>query len=72
MSKPQPLPACENCLHVAQGEIDAGNIGAPRQLICRRFPPVSHPVNVGGQVAAMTLQPQVPPGGLCGEWESKN
>lgn len=70
--KNPPPPACENCAHHAQGEIDSNNIGAPRPLICRRFPPTSHPVNVGGSIAAMTMHPQVPPGGLCGEWESKN
>lgn len=65
-------PACENCAHVQPGDVDPSNIGAPRPLLCRRYPPTSHPVNVGGQLAFAAAHPQVPPQGLCGEWESAN
>lgn len=71
--KPAPAElACESCAYVTEAPIDPQNIGAPRALQCRRFPPTSHPVNVGGQIAMAVAHPQVPPGGYCGEYEPNN
>ncbi len=60
---------CDCCRHSTDGPIDPNNLGAPRQLLCRRHPPVPMLVGTpGGGVATLSQWPAVPPGGTCGEW----
>lgn len=70
--KPQPSTAvriCENCAHAQVAPLDPNNFGAPRPLVCRRYPPTLSTLHLGGgQVATSTGSPTVPPGGTCGEW----
>lgn len=68
MNPSTAIRICENCRHMQSGQIDPSNIGAPRPLLCKRYPPTLSLLSVNGNVVQANGHPTVPPGGTCGEW----
>lgn len=57
---------CKNCCYVAEAPLDPNNLGN-RQMICRRYPPTTHPLPTHQGIMMMTVFPTVQPDMLCGE-----
>jgi hypothetical protein len=63
--------ACKNCKFAEKGEADPNNIGAPRPMICRRFPPTPIAVPSPQGVGISTQLPVVTERFWCYEFAAK-
>lgn len=63
---------CEKCVYGEQGPVDPNNIGAPRPILCKRFPPtpIAIPTNQG--LGFMSAYPQVSGDNECFEFKLKD
>lgn len=64
---------CANCRYCVLAPIDAHNLGADRQAICKRFPPVPQIIGMdpSGNPMTLSVHPPTVPGNWCGEWTQK-
>ena len=62
---------CEKCRHSIEGPIDPNNLGAPRALSCRRYPPQFNAFGIGNQVGTANAFPTVQVGQSCGEFDAR-
>lgn len=59
--------SCETCRHSDEAPLNPNNLGAPRQLVCRRNPPGFGAFAVGMQIGTASGFPTVQPKDYCGE-----
>lgn len=62
------MTTCSQCSHSLQSPIDPLNVGAERQRVCTRNPPVPYPIPSGRGMSIISVRPVVQDGDKCGEW----
>lgn len=63
---------CDACAYGEQAPIDPANIGAPRGVQCRRYPPTPLVVPARGGVAIEGIWPVLVADAYCGEFKARN